>query len=117
MKASGILLTLILSGFVFAACESEHSKADYMPLIKELHQIECEQLSKAGINYEVQDTAVYSFRSRAFDKIMTDKPDPKLIAHWEELNQKLAAMEYYMDEFEKNIYHRDFNNIYLKQCK
>jgi hypothetical protein len=116
MNNSGFLIIFILSCFSFGACQTEHNKTDYLPLIKELHQIECEQLRKAGINISIHDTAVYSFRSMAFDKIMTNKPDPKLIAHWEELNQKLAAMEYYMDMFEKKKYHEEFNYIYLEQC-
>ena len=117
MKYSGFLLIIVLSCFILVTCQTQHNKAEYMPLVTELHQIECEQLGKAGINMQIHDTAVYLFRSKAFDKIMTNKPDPKLIAHWEELNQKLAAMEYYMDDFEKKIYHRDFNDIYLKQCQ
>ena len=117
MKISGIILVIVFAGIYLAACQTGHNKADYIPLVKELHNIECEQLGKAGINMQIHDTAVYLFRTKAFDKIMTNKPDPKLIAHWEELNQKLAAMEYYMDDFEKKIYHRDFNDIYLKQCQ
>jgi hypothetical protein len=102
---------------LFYTCNRQHNKADYLPLIKELHEIECEQLIKAGVSTFISDTTIYAFRSRAFDKIMTNKPDAKLIAHYEELNQKLASMEYYMDGFEKKIYQNDFAEIYLKKCQ
>lgn len=87
-----------------------------MPLVSELHMLECKQLEKHGINFQIQDTSVYAFRSLAFDVIMTKKPEAKLIAHYEELCQKLAAMEFEMDDMEKIKYKNDFNKEYLNQC-
>ena len=108
---------LIVKAAAFSGCSKQHNKADYLPLVNEMHKIECEQLSGAGENTLINDTSIYSFRSKAFDRIMTKKPDAKLIAHWEELNQKLAAMEYFMDEFEKKQYKDDFRSVYMEQCK
>jgi hypothetical protein len=64
----------------------------------------------------MNDTSVYAFRSAAFDVIMTKKPEVKLIAHYEDLCQKLAAMEFEMDDSEKQTYRKDFNKEYLKTC-
>jgi hypothetical protein len=88
-----------------------------MPLVEELHWLECKQLEKHGVKFEMNDTSVYAFRSAAFDVIMTKKPEAKLIAHYEDLCQKLAAMEFEMDEKEKIEYHYNFNKEYLIPCK
>lgn len=88
-----------------------------MPLVEELHKIECEQVSKAGIVFIINDTNIYTFRGIAFDRIMTKNPNAALIAHYEELYQKLAAMEFEMDDKEKSVYREDLKNEYLKQCK
>jgi NADH:ubiquinone oxidoreductase subunit D len=85
-------------------------------MITEMHQIECDALRRSGVKFDVNETNIYAFRSIAFDKIMT-KPDGKLIAHWEDLNQQLAVIEYYLDESEKEIYQIEFREIYLRQCK
>lgn len=89
---------------------------DYTPLVKALHQIECEELNKWGVEFSVNDTNIYTFRGIAFDKIMTKEPDAKRIAYYEDLNQKLAAMEYFMDDDEKMVYRDYFRKEYLKPC-
>ena len=48
---------------------------------------------------------------------MTKDPNAKLIAHYEDLYQKLAAMEYFMDEDEKSDYRNDVKKEYLIPCK
>lgn len=108
-----VLLCLIL----FGSCERPHSKMNYMPLVEELHKIECEQMKSAGAVFTVSDTNIYTFRGAAFDRIMTKNPNAVLIAHYEDLNQKLAAMEFEMDEKERSGYREDFKNVYLRQCK
>ncbi len=106
---------LLLVTFIIG-CKEAHQKEDYIPLVKALHRIECEELSKWGIEFNVSDTNIYTFRGIAFDKIMTKKPDARRIAYYEDLNQKLAAMEYFMDEEEKMNYREDFKEEYLKPC-
>ncbi len=114
-KITFILFVLLLC--VIYSCKEPHTKANYMPLVTELHQIECEQVKKAGLNFTVNDTNIYTFRGIAFDRIMTKDPNAKLIAHYEDLYQKLAAMEYFMDEDEKSDYRNDVKKEYLIPCK
>ena len=101
---------------LFSSCKISHQKEDYMPLLNELHKIECDQLKKSGISFNVNDTNIYTFRGIAFDKIMTYKPDAVLIAKYEDLNQKLAAIEFEMDPAEKNEYRENIKKEYLKPC-
>lgn len=113
-----ILLIVLLSAMtVIDSCKKPHQKENYMPLVIELHKIECDHLKKSGILFSVNDTNIYTFRGIAFDKIMTQKPDAALIAHYEDLNQKLAAMEFEMDEQEKAEYKENFKSEYLKKCE
>jgi hypothetical protein len=114
-KFIALLFTIFFTGILYN-CSRPHSQAEYMPLVTELHLLECRQLEKHGIKLQVQDTSVYTFRSVAFDVIMTKKPEARLIAHYEDLCQKLAALEYNMDDREKLIYRDDFNKEYLKPC-
>ena len=88
-----------------------------MPLIEELHKIECDQVKKTGISFTVNDTNIYTFRGIAFDRIMTKDINAPLIARYEELYQKLASMEYEMDDTEKLEYREDVKKEYLKNCK
>lgn len=111
-----IILPLICIIFLSVNCAQPHKQKDYIPIIKEIHKIECNQLVKHKINFTVRDTSVYTFRSIAFDLMMTKQPDLKLIAHYEELCQKLAAMEYEMNDEEKEIYNKDYTAEYLKKC-
>lgn len=108
---------LLISLMLFQSCKEPHTKVNYMPLVKELHQIECEQVKSSGINFTVNDTNIYTFRGIAFDRIMTKDPNAKLIAHYEDLYQELAAMEYFMEENEKIEYRNDVKNEYLIPCK
>jgi hypothetical protein len=101
---------------VLIGCKEAHQKEDYVPLVKALHQIECEELKKWGVQFIVNDTNIYTFRGIAFDKIMTKEPDAKRIAYYEDLNQKLAAMEYFMDDEEKMVYREDLRKEYLNPC-
>ncbi|MEO8513114.1 MAG: hypothetical protein ABI543_06130 [Ignavibacteria bacterium] len=108
---------MLITVIIFASCEKPHSKTQYIPLVEELHKIECEQLKIAGINFLVNDTNIYTFRGIAFDRIMTKKPNAPLIAHYEELYQKLAVIEFNMDDYEKLKYREDVKSEYLKPCK
>jgi hypothetical protein len=108
-----IIISAIL---VLYSCGKPHSKQNYMPLIEELHKIECEQVKKAGISFTVNDTNIYTFRGIAFDRIMTKDINAPLIARYEELYQKLAAMEYEMDDTEKLAYREEVKKEYLKTC-
>lgn len=102
---------------LFSSCKTSHQKEDYMPLLNELRRIECSQLKKSGISFTVNDTNIYTFRGIAFDKIMTYKPDAILIAKYEDLSQKLAAIEFEMDSEEKTEYRENFKKEYLKPCE
>lgn len=107
---------IITSVLILYSCSKPHSKANYFPLLEELHKIECDQVKKSGINFTVNDTNIYTFRGIAFDRIMTKDINPPLIAKYEDLSQKLAAMEYEMDDTEKLEYREDIKNEYLKTC-
>lgn len=107
----------IFSILYFSSCEKPHSKKNYLPLVEELHKIECEQVKGSGINFTVNDTNIYTFRGIAFDRIMTKKPNAVLIAQYEDLYQKLAVMEYTMDDNEKLTYREDVKTEYLKPCR
>jgi len=109
------LYTLI--AVLAVSCQKSHQKDDYLPLIIELHSIECEKLKSEGITFVINDTNIYAFRSLAFDKILTSNPDARLIAYWEDINQKLASIEYWMDDDEKLQFREDFKQVYLNQCK
>jgi len=117
MNKSYSLILILVSLIICNSCKEPHTKKNYMPLLTELHKIECDQLKKGGINFIISDTSIYTFRTIAFDRIMTKDPDAKLIAHYEDLNQKLAAMEYFMDESEKLEYRKDLKIEYLIPCK
>ncbi len=117
MRKKFLILSLMFGLIILISCERPHSKTNYMPLIEELHKIECDQIRRAGIEFIVNDTNIYTFRGVAFDRIMTKDPNAVLIARYEELYQKLAAMEFEMDRKEKTVYHEDLKNEYLKQCK
>jgi hypothetical protein len=116
MKLKYIFFTVVFIMVYLSGCKEAHQKEDYLPLVKALHKIECDQLNKWGIKFTVSDTNIYTFRGIAFDKIMTKDPDAKLIAYYEDLNQKLAAMEYFMDDDEKLKYREDFRKEYLIPC-
>lgn len=111
------ILVLLFLGITLCACQKPHSKFDYIPLVEELYSIECGQVKDSGINFVINDTNIYTFRGLAFDRIMTKKINPLLIAHYEELYQKLAAMEYNMDESEKISYREDIKEIYKRNCR
>src|SRR5512139_673984 len=106
------LFYLLLALPIISCQEKNYQKEDYLPLIKELHKIECEKLKTEGISFTINDTNIYSFRSIAFDKILTKNPDARLIAHYEDLNQKLASIEYWLDENQKAVYQEDFKEVY-----
>ena len=116
MKKTVLLLIALFLTLAVYTCTKPHSQANYMPLVTELHKLECKQLEKHGVKFEMNDTSVYAFRSVAFDVIMTKKPEAMLIAHYEDLCQKLAAMEYEMDDMEKITYKNDFNKEYMNPC-
>lgn len=103
--------------FAISCQKKNFQKDDYLPLMKELHRIECEKLKNEGISFTINDTNIYSFRSIAFDKILTKNPDARLIARYEDLNQKLASIEYWLEDDEKSAYQEDFKKVYLSQCK
>ena len=112
------LFLIIVIFFVTAAgCKKSHQRNDYLPVLIALHRVECDELNKWGIEFTVSDTSIYTFRGIAFDKIMTKNPDAKLIAYYEDLNQKLAAMEYFMDDEEKLKFREEYRNEYLKPCR
>jgi hypothetical protein len=114
MKYSFLFIVIFLAA---AGCKESHQKEDYLPVINALHRVECEELKKWGIEFTVNDTNIYTFRGIAFDKIMTKNPDAKLIAYYEDLSQKLAAMEYFMDDQEKLKFREDYRNEYMKPCR
>jgi hypothetical protein len=102
---------------IAAGCKESHQRENYLPVLKALHSVECEELKKWGIEFTVSDTSIYTFRGIAFDKIMTKNPDAKRIAYYEDLSQKLAAMEYFMDDEEKLVYKEDFRKEYITPCR
>ena len=116
MKKIILLFSAIVITFCVYTCTKPHARTEYMPLVEELHKLECKQLEKHGVKFEMNDTSVYAFRSVAFDVIMTKKPEAMLIAHYEDLCQKLAAMEFEMDDIEKITYKNDFNKEYMNPC-
>lgn len=111
-----IIPAAMLFLFIYS-CSKTNSGAEYMPLVEELHKIECEQIKKSGINFVINDTNIYTFREIAFETIMTKDVNAAKIAKYEELYQKLAAMEYFMEDSEKIQYYSDVRNVYLKQCQ
>lgn len=112
-----LIIIFLLSLFTLISCKKPHSQSEYMPLVVELHKIECDQVKKAGISFTVNDTNIYTFRGIAFDRIMTKNPNAVLIAHYEDLYQRLAVMEFNMDDSEKLNYRENVKNEYLKPCK
>lgn len=90
------------------------SEQEYLPLLEELHALECEELIKGGKH--VSDTAVYSFRAAAFHEVIRDL-DRRILARYENLCQELANIEYLMPENEKAAYAAAQEKIYKRQCK
>lgn len=112
---------LSVSGFILAAailfaCESKSVKNDYLPLIIELHSIECSQLNKHNVQYAVNEKNIYGFKSVAFDLMFTKSPDARLIARYEEISNKLADYERYLEEDDKDEYIEEYNKIYTSEC-
>jgi hypothetical protein len=117
------ILIIAITVFIFISCNEKNSKNNYsasehnyLMLIEELHKIECNKVKEAGIEFNINDTNIYTFRTIAFETIMTNKPDLKLIAYYEEINQKLASIEYFMNDEEKTKFKNDFISQYLKPC-
>ncbi len=91
-------------------------KNDYLPLIIELHSIECAQLNKHNVQYTVNEKNIYGFRSVAFDLLLTKKPDAPLIARYEDICNKLADFERYLEEDDKEEYMKEYNRVYTSGC-
>ena len=105
-----IIFTII---FVSISCEKHTESNDYLSLLKEIHKIECEHLNKAGVI--VADTSSYNFRSEAFQHIMKN-PDRRVLANYEELCSKLAAILYTLDTNQKMEYETNLKIEYSKKC-
>lgn len=116
MKKITYIVPALLMLIIYS-CSEKNSEAEYLPLVEELCKIECEQVKNSGINFVINDTNIYTFRGIAFQRIMTKDVNAVRIAKYEELHQKLAAMEYFMNESEKIQYRKDVRTIYAKQCQ
>jgi hypothetical protein len=107
---SSLALVMIVS------CKGDSARSDYLPLIIELHNIECAQLNKHNVKYAVNTNNIYGFRSVAFDLLLTKNPDAPLIARYEVLCNKLADYERYLEEDDKEEYMKEYNKIYTSDC-
>lgn len=116
MKKILIFAAVIILLLVYS-CNRTESNPEYLPLVEELHKIECEQVKNSGREFIINDTNIYTFRGIAFETIMTKDINAVKIAKYEELYQKLAAMEYFMNDSEKKQYRSDVIAVYLRQCR
>ena len=118
-KIRSRILSLIGCSITIAlliSCENESMKNEYLPLIVELHNIECTQLNKHNVNYAVNEKNIYGFRSVAFDLLLTKSPDAPLIARYEDICNKLADYERYLEEDDKAEYVQEYNKVYTSGC-
>jgi sulfur transfer complex TusBCD TusB component (DsrH family) len=118
MRIKHLYLILIPTVFIlviFVSCKKTPAlQAEYLSLIEEIHNIECEHLNKAGIN--ITDTAVYAFRGEAFQQILKNT-DRKVLAHYEDLCARVATIVDNMNEIQKYAYEKDVMLEYSKKCK
>ncbi|HRH66651.1 MAG TPA: hypothetical protein PLU53_10175 [Bacteroidia bacterium] len=90
------------------------TKENYLPVLTELHQIEC---TYSEIHQSFQgDSALYAFRASAFHKLIMD-PDRRILAHYEDLCQKVATIEYTIEGTEKDEYMTEKRRVYEAGCK
>lgn len=123
------IFSQVIALLLFVSCEMPHNghdnqdeqsasntlldKSYYIPLLTELHSIEC---SFAGINQPFKgDSALYAFRAAAFHKLILE-PDRRILARYEDLCQKIAAVEYAIEDGEKELYLQEKCKIYEKGC-
>lgn len=99
------------SGIITA--ENNSWKTKYLPLIAEVHDIECEHLKKARV--DLQPGSTYDIQATAFQEIMKD-PDRKMLARYEWLSQQLADIHHQMNDEEKQEYQKEVDLIYSKGC-
>lgn len=88
-------------------------RESYLPLIKELAEIECAYLKRAGNS--VADSSVYSIHSLAFQEVLKDL-DRNVLAHYEDIYQLLARYEYLMSPEERRQYEMDIQEVYSAYC-
>jgi hypothetical protein len=86
---------------------------DYVTQLKELHSLECEQLTKAG--FDLKNKTSYEIHSAAFQVILKNS-DRKILVHFELLLQDLAQKEFLMTDTEKNEFHVETEKMYTTGC-
>lgn len=106
-----IIFFLIIS---ILSCSKNETEKKYLPVLQELHKIECDHINKTGIKQKFNNA--YEFRSAAFQEVLKNT-DRVLLAHYEDLYAELARQEFQMNEKEKKIFYNDIENEYKNECK
>jgi hypothetical protein len=123
-----LFVILLAAGFSlsFFSCSRESSSktvaetstgndlTPYIPLLEEVHNIECFHLKNAGIQYN-NETDVYEFRALAFQQVIKAK-DKRVLARYEDIYQKLADIEHMMNDDQKAKYLAETERVYKDKC-
>lgn len=115
IKARTFLLIIPFAQLI--SCVPENSGIrpnDYVPLLQDLHAIECKHLVEAGKSTRYPDA--YAFRSAAFQEILRDL-DRTVLAEYESYYQQLADLEFRMSESEKQAYYKATEDLYKGECR
>lgn len=101
-----------------ASGKNNSSKADtfiakYLNVIRELHEFECDYMTRAGNQKKYSTT--YEFRSDVFQEILRDVNRGNL-AKYESINYRLADIEHRMSDEEKKIASEKMEIVYQKGC-
>lgn len=91
----------------------ELSAIEYLNVITELHDFECDYMTRAG-NQKKYSTS-YEFRSDVFQEILKDMNRANL-SKYEAINYKLADIEHGMSDEQKINASAEMEKIYQKGC-
>jgi hypothetical protein len=117
MPACTRLWVLLLPTYFVISCSPTDSGVrpeDYQPLLLKLHALECAHLTAAGKPTRYSDA--YAFRSAAFQEILRDL-NRNVLAEYESYYQQLADLEFSMTEKEKELYQRNTEELYQRDCR
>ena len=109
-----IICILMLAFISCNNMRTESSIEKYIPLLKKLHELECDNLKKFGTETVFTDS--YAFRSAAFQAVLKN-PDRKVLAEYEEYYQQLAHIEFHLNAVERGKYFEDVRQEYALPCE
>lgn len=102
--------------FIFVSCNDnkESVSEKYIPILRKLHALECDNLKKFCNVTAFSDN--YAFRSAAFQAVLKNT-DRKVLVEYEDCYQQLADIEFHLSTEERAKYFEDVQKEYATTCK